>query len=332
MKLSIDQVRDMTTGAVKVVFEEGMYRFYRFNSREAEVIDNPNVLSPAGVQMRFKTDGQLLKLKIHTQALTNIRSYFSFDVFINDTMTGSIQNLNDEDCRGDYANNVYPLGCYQQEFKLGDGDKYIRLVFPHSVNMWIEDIEVVDATYAEPVKWDKTVIFFGDSITQGYDALHPSKSYAARLAEVLNANVINKALGGAIFDPKLVEIPYDIKPDYVIVAYGTNDWNSVDLLSFKNNAAGFRNGLEANYSGIPVFVITPVWRHDWQLMKKCGAFSNIENAIKDIFGNRENITVISGFDLIPHSLDYYGDLWVHPNDAGFEHYSDGLKKFLSLNA
>ena len=251
-------------------------------------------------------------------------------VGVNGVFAGSIQNTGDDDCTGDYANKVYPLGKYQSEFTLGNGESCIRLVFPHSVKVCVEEIELVDATYVVPIRKQKTVLYYGDSITQGYDALHPSESYAVRLAEALDADVINKALGGAVFDPELVKIPCDKKADYVVVAYGTNDWNSVDLESLRKNAEGFLDGINSNYPGIPVFVTTPLWRPDWKATKKCGEFSNVENTIKEIFGHQENITVISGIDLIPHDENLFGDLYLHPSDKGFEHYTDSLKKYFTI--
>lgn len=327
MKLTIDRIREVATGAVNVAYEDGRYHFFRFSHREAEVIDNINVLYTAGIQMKFKTDGKQLKLKVHTERASDITSYFCFDIFVNGALAGCIQNLNDDARKGSYARLEYPLGSYYKDFQLGSGEKDVKIVFPHSVNAQIEEIELVDASYIVPVKNEKTIVFYGDSITQGYDSLHPSKSYAARLADALDAEVINKALGGAVFGPELAEIPNDIAPDWIVVAYGTNDWNSVDLDCFRENAKGFFHAIQKNYPGIPKYVITPTWRCDWQTTKRCGEFSVLEDTINEIFGNRENITVISGFDLVPHDENLFGDLWLHPNDEGFAYYFSNLMKF-----
>ena len=327
MKLNIEQIKEVTTGAVNVLYENGKYYFSRFNEQEKKVIDNPNVPAPAGIQMKFRTDGKLLKIKIHTEALTEIRSYFSFDIFVNGVLAGCIQNLSDDECKGDYANLAYSLGDFKKEIELPVGENYIKIAFPHSAIVQIEEIEIVGATYITPVRKDKTILFYGDSITQGYDALHPTNSYAARLAEVLDADVMNKALGGAIFDPELVRASEGIKPDYIVVSYGTNDWNSVNLDTLRKNAEGFMYALEEKFSGIPTFVITPLWRPDWRETKKCGEFFVIENTIKEFFEGRKNITVISGFDLIPHEEKIFGDLILHPNDKGFEYYTKSLLKY-----
>lgn len=46
---------------------------------------------------------------------------------------------------------------------------------------------------------------YGDSITQGYDALFPSYSYINRFSMYLDAFIYNKAIGGDIFRPALIE-------------------------------------------------------------------------------------------------------------------------------
>ena len=328
MKLNIEQIKSVTTGATTVEFKNGRYCFSRFSDIEAGIVNHPYVSSPAGIQLKFRTDGHILKLKVHTEKSIEIRSYFSFDIFVDNVLAGTIQNLSDEECIGDYANANYPLGSFGKEFELKSGDKEIKILLPHSVTAYIEEIEIVNATYVTPIKKAKTILFYGDSITQGFDSLHPSKTYASRLAEALDADMINKAVGGITFKPELVEIPSDIKPDYIVVAYGTNDWNAVDLKTLQKNAKGFLDGIEKNYSGIPTFVITPLWRPDWREIKKCGEFFNVENSIKEIFGNRENITVISGFELIPHDKSIFGDLILHPNEKGFEHYANNLMKYI----
>jgi len=327
MKLTIDQIKDITTGASKITYENGKYQFFRFNDDETEVIDNPNVVATAGIQMNFKTDARTLKLKVHTKEVTPIRSYFSFDIFVEDTLVSCIQNMDDDACIGDYANKTYSLGSFYKEIPLEAGEKSVKIIFPHSAITYIEEIELVDVTYIVPVKKDKTIIFYGDSITQGYDSLHPSKSYASRLADALDAEVINKSLGGAVFDPRLVEASSITNPDYIVVAYGTNDWNMVDLDTFRKNAKGFSYAIQKIYPGIPKYVITPLWRPDWQTTKQCGAFNVLEDTIKEFFENQENITVVSGFDLIPHDENIFGDLFLHPSDDGFEHYFKNLLKY-----
>jgi hypothetical protein len=55
-----------------------------------------------------------------------------------------------------------------------------------------------------------------------------------------------------------------------------------------------------------------------------GAFSNVEKHIRAVGADYPNVTVISGFDLVPHEPRYFGDWCLHPNDAGFDHYFNNL--------
>ena len=64
------------------------------------------------------------------------------------------------------------------------------------------------------------MISFGDSITHGYDAIYPSLSYASQLAQNLDAEQLNKGIGGDIFFPALLDEKDAFEPDFITVAYG----------------------------------------------------------------------------------------------------------------
>lgn len=328
MKLTLENIKEITTGASDIAYRDGKYCFYRLSSEEMEVVKHPLMFAPAGVQMRFKTDAKLLRLKVNVRKALLTRSFFSFDVFVNGEMTGSIQNFKDEECIGAYSENEYPLGSFEGEFELCGTENTVRIVFPHSLAADVEEIELEGATYCSPEKYDKTIIFYGDSITQGFDSVHPSRTYASIVAEKFGANVINKAIGGAGFSPAFAQIPRNENADLLFVAYGTNDWGGYDLETLKNNTKGFVEGIKMNYPDIPVYVITPLWRADWQETKKGGTFKENFDVINETFGKEENITVISGFDLVPHDKNMFGDLCLHPNEKGFGHYVDNLMKYL----
>ena len=69
------------------------------------------------------------------------------------------------------------------------------------------------------------LLAFGDSITQGVDVVHPSLAYAPTLARLMDADSRNKGIGGEVFFPALLEEKEDLDPDFVTVAYGSNDWS-----------------------------------------------------------------------------------------------------------
>lgn len=324
MKLTLEQMKAVTVGIEDIHYENGVFSFHRFTESEKIFIDNHNVLHPSGVKMEFKTDSKMLKIKGLTRQFLGSRSYFAFDIFENDIKIGSIQNLKDEDACGNYAYETYELGDFSESFCLSDGEKKIKIVFPYTVVAEIKEIELTDASFISPVKQDKNIIFYGDSITQGYDALHPSKTYAYRLSEALKANMLNKALGGDHFCPDLVKAANAYNPECVIIAYGTNDWNSDEKEVIIKNSSAFLDNAMEKFPNSKIYVLSPIWRKDYTEYRKAGQFNEIEIIIKNACENRKNVHFISGFSLVPHDENFFGDLRLHPSDNGFEHYFKNL--------
>ena len=329
MKLSLDQIRSITQGASRIEEKNGYISFCRFNKKEEDLYSKTEffrkTFSTAGIQFEFMTDGEFLNLNFRTSTATT-RTYFAIDVFVNGKKINSIKNFDDSIKDTDYISTEFVLGDYNSKVDLGKGIKTVKIVFPWSVKTEIGEVEIENATYVESVKKDKKIIMYGDSITNGYDALYPSETYAVKLADFLNAELFNKAIGGEIFFPQLAEIKNDLKPDYITVAYGTNDWAISEQSDFKNHCREFFEALIHNYSDTDIFSITPIWRSNFELEKKFGDFSDVEKIIKSICSDYKRITVITGWDLVPHSEKYYADSRVHPNDEGFECYSENLIK------
>ena len=73
-----------------------------------------------------------------------------------------------------------------------------------------------------------------------------------------------------------------------------------------------------------MFAITPIWRKDFEEKKCFSSFFDVEKEIKDICRKFDNISVISGWNLVPHDEEYFADLRLHPNDDGFRHYFSNL--------
>ena len=335
MKLNLEQIKSITTGAVRIEEENNGVAFYRFTENQSELyrITDDNfynrVLTTAGVRFMFKTDSKSLRLSAVVERKTS-RSYFSFDVFADGKPVGYMDNFSGIELPENYTEIVLPLGEISKEFNLGDGEKTVCMYFPWSVRPWIRSVEIDDGAYIKPVKRAKKLLAFGDSITQGYDALRPSGRYTSILADKLSAEEINKGIGGETFFPALAEISDDISPDYVTVAYGTNDWSKTTEEDFKVRCRKFYKTLSEKYPGAKIFAITPVWRKDYQLEKIFGPFENVEKDIREAVSDLSNVTVIHGFDLVPHDSKFYADIRLHPNDAGFVHYAENLyKKIIS---
>lgn len=336
MKLTFEQIKSITQGAVNITEENGQINFFRFTEEEQKMYEGTDfyrkTFSTSGVQLNFRTDGDAINLKIETSPSTS-RAFFSLDIFANGKLVDSCTNFNENNMPDDYLSAQFPHGIFINKTKLGSGDKVIRIVFPWSVVTKLIEFEIYNATYIEPVKKDKKLVIYGDSITQGYDALYSCNSYATRLGEQLNAEIYNKAIGGEVFFPELAT-ENNGNPDYVFVAYGTNDFSLREFSDFKDRCERFFSNLANNYRNSKIFAITPIWRADYDGPRKFGKFEDVFNTITEICSKYDNITVISGWDLVKHDINCYSDLRLHPNDEGFKHYAknlaEKLKQYLEI--
>ena len=319
MLLNFEQIRSITTGAVSLEQEENGIRFYRFN-REQRTLYQPRVrfleekmLSTAGIQFSFRTDSSTLYLRT-TVSKGSASNHFSFDLFVNGQYMDSLDNLSDSE-----------LGTYEKTFSLGDGEKTVCLYFPWSVAVVVEALSLEDGASLTPMIPTKKLLIYGDSITHGNTVRYTYNHYIPRLARAMDVQVRNKAIAGTTSFPELVRTESPYEPDYVLVAYGSNDWDRHEEAFFVEKYREMLQLIGENYPKAQVFAISPIWRRDQETrQRRMGPLSAIEKNILAIAKDLPNVTVIPGIDLVPHDLQYYADAGLHPNDAGYEFYFRNL--------
>ena len=324
MKLEYELIKALAWGVEYVKTENDKIVFSRFTEQERHALNygRDNSFSTAGVRIEFETDSKYLKIATSVkESNPDERNFYSFDVYCDGSMVGQIKNFNH---MPQYPYKKYNLADRQKSFCLRAGLKRICIYFPWSVQGTIREIELDDGAIITPVRKLKKVIMYGDSITQGYDATKSSLSYASRFADMLDADVINKGIGGSVFMPELTKYKGNILPDFITVAYGTNDWKGSDFEDFKIRSRAFCENLTNNWPNIQIFVIAPIWRADNNEVHKLGSFSVIADTLKQIADCWKNLHFIDGIDFIPKDTAYYRDGYLHPNEEGFEFFTDAL--------
>lgn len=332
MKLSGAQISKFVTGAVRIKETNGEMHLYRFSEEQENLYKERDrgfynkTFCTSGIRLSFLTNSSTLFLKLNISTKESTRKYFSVDIFVDGVPVDYIDNFSTIALPIDYTQVDLPDGNFSKQIKLGEGTKRVCIYLPRMAVVSIEDIIVDDGSFVEPIKPPKKMLVFGDSITQGYDALRPSNHYIAKLADAFDVEEFNVAIGGEIFFPELIGAASDLKPDYVIVGYGTNDWSKTEQHCFKENCQSFFKSLYNKYPSSQICVLTPIWRRDYEEEKTFGSFFEVEKIINNICSKYGKITVVQGWDMVPHSENYYADLRLHPNDKGFEYYYKNLKK------
>ena len=319
MKLELSQVKEITRGAAQVYEENGEIIFRRFTDEETNTyriyrddVYRRKTYTTAGIRLAFVTDSKEMsfgyRLTEHPW-----RPFGYFDVTVDGVMV-----LHEGVEKGE--------GDGQVCIPLGDGEKTVELWFPWSKGLNLSDITLDDGAFCKPKKRSRTMINYGDSITHGYDSIHPSLSYACQLANVLDADQTNKAIGGDRFFPELLEVDNGIKEaDIITIAYGTNDWAIHTKATVETRSRQFIKKLSQMYPTAKIFVISPIWRRNYyEVLPKFGDnCGGVHKLLTEICEDIPNATVINGLYLTPHVLEFYTD-GLHPNDLGMCVYAKNL--------
>lgn len=330
MELTHETLRAITCGAVDFEETDEYLQPHRFTKAQREYYTyseafSTRALAAAGIALSFETDSASLALEV--EIVPSTRRYFSVEVFVNGKLLDCLDNYSEVGLPPQfYGDADLPKmnGVFEKTFALGVGTKQVRVNLPWSKAVRIRKVVLDDGAILIPVKRSKKLLAFGDSITHGMDALRPSERYIAQLAEFLEAEEYNKAIAGDTYCPGLAACRENFTPDYISVAYGTNDWSIKPRQRLIDHTRMFYEQLAKHYPGVPVFVLTPLWRADRDEFREFGSFDDVETIIRQAAAAFPQIRVIRGYDLIPHDTSLFVEAQLHPTSEGFAHYGKNL--------
>ena len=316
MKLDLEQIRSITKGAADVREEDGYFRFFRFTSTQSLSYKNDGLgdfhmktYATSGVRFAFVTDAKNITFDYRT-SIGSSRYYGYFDVYVNDIMAFH------------FGQPDASVPESKAEIALDGNKNKVEIYFPWSRRTEIKNFEL-DGSF-EPVSRSRKMICYGDSITQGYDAIYPSLAYDAILARLLDCDQINKGIAADVFYPKIIEKEC-ASPDIVTVAYGTNDWSKTSKEKFEKNCTEFYKKVRETFPESVIFGITPIWRKDYSDKKAIGFTADeLDSRMRSLCSGIKDIYFINGWLLTPHIPDFYSDKYLHPNDLGFSVYARNL--------
>ena len=297
---------------------DGKIRFHRFTKEQEKLYQGKSADSylrasaSAGVILEFETDSSTMDL---TVAITpaSARNYFVHSVFVDGKRIGELS--------GEMSREDKDV-IHTAAFSLGVGKKQVKILFPWTAMSKVCSLQLEENSSLLPINKNRKILVFGDSITQGYDARFPENSYASRLVDWLDADGINKGIGGEMFFPPLATLSDDFVPELITVAYGTNDWRLQTRETLLTDSRGFFRNLRKLYPDTPIVAFSPIWRGDMDMETKAGDFRSIPKYLQEIAADTGNMQVIDCFDFVPHEEALFYDLRLHPNDEGFCHYAN----------
>ncbi len=325
MLLNFKTVQAVTRGADRVEEQDGYVHFFRFTDSQMNVYRScgntdfyNKTYATSGVRLAFRTDSRTLSFDFCRALKGSSRSFFAFDLYQDRHMTAHVPFFGEEVREG------------HLEFSLSAGEKEVELYLPWSTTVALKNVKLDDGATCTPVRRRYSMICFGDSITHGYDAEYPSLTYACRLARLLDADEINKGIGGEVFRPELLQEADAQTPDLVTVAYGTNDWWNRSPEVLCAHAEAFYKRLSELYPNAKIFAITPICRMDANQKTAFGApCTEVDALLREACHDLPNVTAIKGWSLTPAVKEFYADAYLHPNDLGFGIYAETLYREIS---
>ena len=323
MKLTVEQIKLITTGAIRIWETDDGLRFSKCTERQIAAWYalkdelGKRAETTTGVRLDFYTDSKQLSLRAHGGN--------RFELHLNDLYVATLpmQTLHEEGKAFDFD-----LTPYHQ-----NGECRVTVIFPSHVVGVLDSLSLSDGATLRRPNYDVKILFIGDSITQGYDSGVDSRSYAWRVTKMLRAESVIHGVGGGRFHASLFDsIPFD--PDLVVIAFGTNDFNKyTGYEELRGHARDFLSLVAHEYAGKRLFAISPIWRARNNTMPM-GDFEVARSIIAEE-AERLGFFHVDGMKLVPHVPEYYSDEWLHPNAEGFSQYAENLVRemgFLSAKA
>jgi lysophospholipase L1-like esterase len=140
-------------------------------------------------------------------------------------------------------------------------------------------------------------------------------------------DALNQGIAGYIFNAEtLTGLNTRVKPDLITLAYGTNDWQTIrDFSLIEHSIPAYFKKLRELFPETPVIAITPIWRADLGLPVTSGApLEAVGTVIRREAAKYPGITVVEGFELVPHDRAFFADGFLHPNAEGFAFFTENL--------
>ena len=204
------------------------------------------------------------------------------------------------------------------EFTKDSVTEDVMIFFPR--NEIVEDIIITLDDGARilpptPYKYEKPVIFFGSSITEGGHASLVTNAYTALLSRWLDFEYFNFGLSGSCMgQPDIAEYICSLKPSVLVYDY---DHNAPTVEYLKNTHEAFFKLIREKLPMLPViFMSTPNFDH----MKNSKERRDIIKATYEnaLLSGDKNVYFIDGSEFFgKEERQFCTTDTTHPNDYGF---------------
>lgn len=213
------------------------------------------------------------------------------------------------------------------------GGATVRVYLPEHERVALETVRPVGGTAAPAAPAGPRWVLYGDSITHGWSATMPHRTWPVRLAARFGLDLVNLGFAGsARGELPAASVVASSGADVVTLSWGTNAWRRVptDRGLIAETMRVFLTALRVGLPSAPVLVVSPVVRPDAETTP-----NDLGATLADLRAGIESAVTAFGdprVSLLPgaHLLDA-ADLvdGVHPGDAGHARLADAVAPWLA---
>lgn len=276
--------------------------------------------STAGITLRFRTDAMNISFSYVVESSCGEK--MTFDLYEDDTLASSATHL-----------TAGGKGTVSLSRILGGKEREITVYLPFTAELILHSFSLGDAEPISRDRYQKRVLWLGDSISQGMHAQHPSQTLAGIFGRKWGQSVeiVNQGVGGAGFKDIPQAFTYDQwDATDLVILLGTNDtgaWLAAPEYYHQQIKDSLDHALE-QFPADRIHLITPFWRTDVVKNEIGVPFYKILDLLREESKAR-GIEVIEGYNSNPRNCDFFWDQRLHPNDIGFSVICENLEDKLS---
>ena len=312
MKLTLEQIKTITVGALNIWEENEVFRFAKCTQKQVDAwykledILGFRAETTSGVRLDFYTNSSFFRFTPQIKG-----TFERYEVYIDNVFLYHFDKT-------DFEVNT------RKEIVLDDKEHRITLYLPGHEIGTLESVEIEDGATLAAHQYDCKMLFIGDSITQGWESTFDSLSYAHHVTRFFNAESVIQGIGGGFYHETIFDEAIQFEPDIVVIAYGTNDWQKYPTIEAgREQCSRFLDLIVKRYGDKKIFGISPIWREEGVSKPLMGSFQMCCSYVKDEI-KKHGIILIEGETLVPHLGEFFVEDMLHPNMSGFGIYALNL--------
>lgn len=196
----------------------------------------------------------------------------------------------------------------------------------HHVRIWLPSLRSArvrnlwgNGSYIRPRKQRPCVLVLGDSISQGFITGCSACTWSEVMASLLNVDVVNQAIGGAVFQSGLIlGLSASVSPSAIIVALGANyRYEACSGIEVMRDIHQYFEEIHRVWPHVPTWVTSPIYHSpDLYPEHPMSIYHEVEAYIKRGISAFEHMHFVSGTTLMDHDVQLFADAYGHPGMLG----------------